>query len=376
MSTPVRLFICILLALALCSLMPGASCLGPGVKAYVPSQLNVTANTLPFSYNGSFMVFNDGNRDGVYIIRVSVDDPSAINWVNVSEPAFTLRPGESKLVYFSFNVTSDVSLPGEHEFIFTPTLLTTNVEPYFDQFAKYLSTSDAFRFRLTLPGNAAAASSGATSGVPVVFLNDTNRTNLAQYSVVDNNTVVTLLDRAVKLNVQSGAIVGQPVAVSTSIFEGLSNIGVSLMAVSPDGSVYPINSGNYSFDRVGLWGVMVLMGDDIILGRTVDVTAEKSPLAGLDVGTILALVSLLALLSVVPVWLMAPRQRMKDPYEDIIFRAGVIKKYITRFDQARLKRAVQLLWNEYSDLVAKGAQGRKDDALKAINELNTLVYME
>ncbi len=227
-----------------------------------------------------------------------------------------------------------------------------------------------------MPGNATAASSGTTSGVPVVFLNGTNRTNLVQYSVPENNTVVTLLDRAIKLNVPSSAIVGQTVPVSISTFEGLSSTGISLMAVSPDGNVYPIESGNYSFDRVGLWGVMVLTGDEIVLGKAVDVTAEKSLLEGLDIGTILAGISLLVLLAVVPIWLMAPRQRIEDPYEDVIFKADVIKKYITRFDQARLKRAVQLLWDEYSGLVSKGAEGRKDEALKAINELNTLVYME
>ena len=96
------------------------------------------------------MVYNDGYRDGVYATAVGVDEPSSINWLNLSEPVFTLRPGQSKLVYFTFNVTSEAALSGEHDFIFTPTLLTTSVEPYLDTFANYVSSVDSFRFRLNV----------------------------------------------------------------------------------------------------------------------------------------------------------------------------------------------------------------------------------
>jgi len=372
MSRPVKLIACSLLALALLSLLSQAYCAGIGVKAYVPTQRSATVEGLPFTYNGSFIGYNDGYREGVYIIRVGVTELSSINWLNLSEPVFTLRPGQSKLVYFAFNVTDAEALPGEHEFIFTPTRLTTGVEPYLDTFANYISSADSFRFRLNISGQYAAAS----AGVPVVFRNDSS-TNFIQYSVLqDMNKVVTQLDRAIKLNVPDRAVAGEPVPVSISIFEGLSSRGISLMAVSPEGNVYPVSEGNYTFGSVGLWGVIVLVGDEIIIGRTVDVAPARSPLAGIDLGTALAGLSLLALLSMVPVWLMVPRKAVEDPYEDIVYKAYIIRKYIDKFDRDRLRRAVEMLNRDYEGLTARGARGKKARARKSIEELDTLVSLE
>ncbi len=372
MSRPVKVMVCSLLALALLSLLAQAQCAGTGVKAYVPTQRSAAVQDFPFTYNGSFMVYNDGYRDGVYVVRVGVTELSSINWLNLSEPLFTLRPGQSKLVYFTFNVTGREALPGEHEFIFTPALLATGVEPYLDTFANYISSADSFRFRLNVSGPYAAAS----AGVPVVFRDD-GRTNLIQYSVLqETGKVVTQLDRAIRLNVPDRAVAGEPVPVSISIFEGLSGRGISLMAVSPEGNVYPVNEGNYSFDSVGLWGVIVLVGDEIIIGRTVDVAPVRSPLAGIDPGTALAGLSLLALLSLVPIWLTAPRKAVEDPYDDIAYKAYVIRKYIDKFDRDRLQRAVEMLNREYEGLVSRGARGKKARARKSIEELNTLVSLD
>jgi hypothetical protein len=362
-----------MLALALASLIAPAYCYGSGVKAYVPTMRSADADTLPFLYNGSFIVYNDGYRDGVYIIRVGVTEPTSINWLNLSDSAFTLRPGQSKLVQFTFNVSAEQARPGEHEFIFTPTLLATSVEPYLNEFANYISSADSFRFRLNVTGIEPASS----EGTPIVFVPG-NRTNFVQYSVLqDTNNVVTQLDRAIKLNLPEKAVVGENVPVTTSIFEGLSKRGISLLVVSPEGPVYPISEGNFTFNSIGLWGVIVMVGDEMIIGKAVDVTAVQSPLSGIDAGTVLAGLSLLVLLSVVPIWLMAPGMTKKeDPYDDIIYKAYIIKKYVDRFDKDRLQRAVQMLWDEYSELVAQGARGKKDKALADINELNTLAFME
>ncbi|BAI61095.1 conserved hypothetical protein [Methanocella paludicola SANAE] len=363
-----KLIFCVLLALALASQMISASCFGTGVRAYVPTVRSADAATFPFIYNGSFMVYNDGYRDGVYIIRVGVTEPTSIEWLNLSESVFTLRPGESKLVYFSLNVTNETARPGEQEFIFTPTLLATNVEPYLDDFANYISSADSFRFRLNVTGVAAASS----EGTPVVFVQN-NQTNFVQYSVLeDMNKVVTLLDRAIKLNVQDKALVGEPVPVSISIFQGLSSRGISLLAVSPEGSLHPISEGNVTFDRRGLWGVIVMVGDEMVLGKTVNVSAARSPLAGIDAGTILAGLSLLILLTVVPLWTLTSGRQVVDPYDDIIYRAYIIRKYMGRFDAERLRRAVRMLKDEYDGLVAKGARGKRKKAKKDIDELETL----
>ena len=102
----------------------------------------------------------------------------------------------------------------------------------------------------------------------------------------------------------------------------------------------------------------------------------QSPLAGIDAGTILAGLSLLVLLSVVPLWLAAPRKAVADPYEDIVYKAYVIRKYIDKFDRYRLKRAVEMLNREYEGLVARNARGKKVKARKSLEELNTLAALD
>lgn len=371
MSRGRKLVVCIILLLAIASQAMPSLCYGAGVRAYVPTTRSADAINLPFSYNGSFVVYNDGYRNGVYIIRVGVTEPTSINWLNLSESVFTLKPGQSKLVSFSFNVTNETARPGEQEFIFTPTLLATNVEPYLDDFANYISSADSFRFKLNVTG----VPSVSSAGTPIVFV-QSNKTNFVQYSVLqDMNKVVTQLDRAIKLNIQDKAVVGESVPVSTTIFEGLSNRGISLLAVSPDGAVYPINEGNVTFDHIGLWGVIVLIGDEMILGKTVEITPVQSPLTGIDGSTILAGLSLLILLSIVPLWTVVPHKQAPDPYEDIIYRAHVIRKYIDRFDAARLRRAVKMLRDDYDGLIEQGVRGKSITAKKAIEELGTLAEM-
>jgi hypothetical protein len=349
----------------------------------VPSTTTFVVDSLPFIYNGSFVVHNDGYRDGVYIIRVSVSEPAAINWLDLSESAFTLRPGESRLINFNINVSPEEAVPGEIDYVIMPTLLNTNVEPYLDDFASYLSRTDPFTLKLVLPGSLLVSTySGIPPGTPVVFYED-NRSNLQQYSVlVSNDTILTQLDRAVKLNTPEQATVGTPVSFNVSIFEGLSDRGLSMMAVSPNGTLYRMANGTFTFDREGLWGIMVLVGDEFLLGKPVNVISAGAA-AGLlaipDTGTILAAASLLVLLAVVPIWILAGRQMRaeeKDPYSDILFKTYVVRKYITQFDKSRLERVVQVLKNEYYDLVARGAKGKKDEAKSSIDELGTLANLE
>lgn len=384
MYRPVKTLTLVLLLLALLSASLPAYCYGSGVRAYMPSQTTFTVDSLPYVYNGSFVVYNDGYRDGVYIIRVSVSEPAAINWLDLSESAFTLKPGESRLINFNINVSPEEAIPGEIDYVIMPTLLNTNVEPYLDDFASYLSRTDPFTLKLVLPGSLLVSTyAGIPPGTPVVFYEGNNRSNLQQYSVlVSNDTILTQLDRAIKLNVPDQAAVGTPTSLNVSIFEGLSDRGISLMAVSPNGTLYRVANGTFTFDREGLWGIMALVGDEFLLGKPVNVISAGAA-AGLlaipDTGTILAAASLLVLLAVVPIWILSGRQiraEEKDPYSDILFKTYVVRKYINQFDKSRLERVVQVLKNEYYDLVARGAKGKKDEAKSSIEELGTLASLE
>lgn len=374
---PCRLYIVIsaVIFLTLPVIMPVEVVAGTGVKVYMPPYGGwATVESLPFSYNGSFVVYNDGHNDGVYIVRVAVDDQAAISWLNMSPSVFVLSPGESKRINFSIDVQG---VTGTRNYIFMPTRLTQKVEPYMDPFAKYISPMDAFRFTLVAPEGPVVNDSYI--GILVNFEGDTGRVNLAQSSIVADSNVVTEIDRAIRLNVPGQATTGEPVPVSVSIFEGLSKTGITLMVVSPDGILYPVEGDNFTFTREGKWGVLVLVGEEVLMGRPVSVTRPAVMLKVPDIELLFVSLALLLLMALVPVWLFKGNQiwrTREDPYYSIIYKAGIVKKYIDRFDKVRLKAALDMLRNEYDGLSSRGARGRKDEARYAIEELSTLSDLE
>lgn len=352
---------------------------GTGIRVYMPNIESVTAGPLPYTYNGSFMVENDGYTDGVYIVRVAVDVPDTISWVNLSKSAFVLKPDESTMVEFSIKVTPEKARPGTIDFIFTPALLPSKVEPYMDPFAKYILYFDRYKLSMTIP-ESNFSTLNETPGKPVIFTDNTSRSDLAQSTfVVGNDTIVTEIDRAIKIDMPGTVTAGQPVPAGISVFENKGAEGIRLMVVSPEGTLYPIENDTFTFDHEGKWGVMALVGEEFILGQPVTVIAPGGLLGSIDLGTGLALLSLLLLLAVIPAWMLLPKKavvRRPDPYDDLLFKTYVVKKNINRFDTSRLKRVVAILSEEYQDLLKRGVAGKKDEAYTSILELSTLADIE
>jgi hypothetical protein len=354
-----------------------AQAAGSGVKIYAPAESYISADTLPYTYNSSFVVINDGQQDGVYVVRVSVDDPAAIPWINVTPAAFVLSPGESRLVNFSFNITAEQAKTGKYNIIFTPTLLPRTVEPYLDTFAQYVSTVDHYNMTLLVPPiNGFAAAGTAGVGMPVVFTEEPGRVNLVQYSQpLSGNREVVEIDRAIRINSPAEATVGESVPLSLSVFEGLTNRGIDLIAVSPDGIFYPVTSENFTFSQVGKWGIIASAGDQMLLGKPVTIGKGGAQLVMPGMDTILAAIAFILLLSIIPIWLFT-RKSGKDPYKDITFKAYVIRKYIDQFDPDRLKRAVGTIEDEYYNLISSNAPGDREEARASIDELRTLTRLE
>ena len=351
---------------------------GSGLKAYVPADSLVEADMLPYVYNGTFIVFNDGQQDGVYVIRVSVDDPVAISWINVTPVAFVLAPGESKLVRFDINISAEQAKSGEFHLIFTPTLLPRNVEPYLETFAQYVAVVDHYNLTLRVPpqNNYTAASTEIVGSTPVYFIEDPARVNLVQYSqALEGNKDIVEIDRAIRLNAPANATVGEPVPLSISVFEGLSNRGIDLIAVSPDGIFYPVTSDNFTFDQEGKWGIIASIGDLMLLGKPIAVSKGGANLTMPGIDTILASIAFILLLSLVPLWVLT-RDKTADPYRDITFKTYVIRKYIDHFDSDRLKRAVGLVEDEYYNLVSSDIPGDREQARASLDELKTLTRLE
>ncbi len=354
-----------------------ASSAGTGIKVYAPSVSSVRVDSLPFSYNGSFIVMNDGWLEAVYVVRIAVDDPAAITWVNVSPSGFTLAPGETRLVAFSLNISADQAVAGTYHFIFMPARLPAEVAPYPDTFYNYVSEVDSYNFTVEIPADMTMTSLSSTGQRPIVFAEETGLLNLIQYSQpTGNGRSVVPIDRAVKIDVPSGVPVNQPVNISLTVFQSLSSRGIELMAISPEGVFYPVTGDNFTFDRTGLWGVIALLGDEILLGKPVDVTQGGVQLVMPGIGTILAAIALLLLLAIVPIWLSGRGTVKADPYEDIAFKAYVVRKYIGQFDRPRLLRAVSQLREEYDSLVARRVSGNREKALTSLKELEILSRLE
>lgn len=346
---------------------------GTGVKVFMPSETSVAVEQLPLHYDGSFIVQNDGLLEGVYVIKVAVDDPAAITWINVTPSGFVLAPGETRQVSFRINVDEGEAVFGTYRIMFLPSLLPRNVEPYMDTFANYVSEVGRFNFTVDITGLPEMPFEvNESAGTPVTFSDDKSRVNLIQYvSPESGNRVVTEIDRAIRIDAPPATEISKPVNLSVSVYQGLSTRDIELMAISPEGIFYPIENENFTFDRAGRWGVIALIGDLVLLGKPIDVSEASFKLVMPGLGTIFAAISLLLLLSLVPIWLMG-RAPGGDPYEEVAYRAYVIKKYIDKFDTMRLHRAVHQLKEEYEDLRARKIRGHREAARAALEELETL----
>jgi hypothetical protein len=259
-----------------------------------------------------------------------------------------------------------------------PSLLPQNVEPYLDDFANYVSEVGRYNFTVQITGfQEMPFAVNVSARTPVSFAEEDSRFNLVQFVNPEReNRVVTQIDRAIRINVPPEAETGKPVNVSVSVFEDLSSRDISLMAIAPDGIFYPIESEMITFDRAGRWGVIALIGDVVLLGKPVDVSEGglKLTMPGLD--TILPALALLLILSLVPIWLMGSGSGKSDPYEEVAYKAYVIRKYIDQFDPPRLQVAVSQLKEEYDGLVARNFKGNREAASAALQELETLASLE
>jgi division protein CdvB (Snf7/Vps24/ESCRT-III family) len=65
-----------------------------------------------------------------------------------------------------------------------------------------------------------------------------------------------------------------------------------------------------------------------------------------------------------------------DPYQEVAYKAYVIKKYIDQFDKLRLRLAVSQLKEEYDSLVARNVKGDREAASAGLRELETLAGLE
>jgi hypothetical protein len=345
---------------------------GTGVKVFMPSETSVSIEQLPLHYDGSFIVQNDGLLEGVYVVKVAVDDPAAITWINVTPSGFVLAPGETRQVNFSINIPEGEAQFGTYHIMFLPSLLPRNVEPHLDDFANYVSEVGHFNFTVDITGlQEVSYGVDESGGNEVTFSDDKSRVNLVQYVTPESgNRVVTEIDRAIRINMPTAAEIDKPVNLSVSVYQGLSARDIELMAISPEGIFYPVEDENFTFDRAGRWGVIALIGDLVLLGKPIDLSEGGFRLVMPGLGTIFAAISLLLLLSLVPIWFMG--QAPGDPYEEVAFRAYVIKKYIEKFDTMRLRRAVYQLKEEYDDLRARKVKGHREAARAALEELETL----
>jgi len=369
-----------LVIISLTLVVPSCYAVGPGVTVYAPSVSSLRVDRVPFTYNGSFVVQNNGHEENVYVCRASVDDPRAITWINTTPAGFVLSPGETKLVNFTINISGQKPAPGAYHFIFKPTRLPRNVEPYINKFARYISQADHYNLTIEVPGEGGSAESDdQMAEIPVVFDQPTYKVNLVQYAAPDeNNTEMIEINRAIRINAPSSAYVGDQVPLSVSVFEGLNNRDIDLVVMSPDGTFYPVQGSNFTFTQEGRWGVLTMIGDQILLGKPLTISRNSGlqlVMPGMD-AILLSVITLLLFASIVPIWLVIRGRRKQDNYKDIEFKAYIVRKYIDQFDAGQLKRAIALIEEEYNDLLDRNISGDRERARASIEELKTLSLLE
>ena len=243
----------------------------PGLGLATPAVSSVTIDGFPFTYKSSFRVYNTGDEESIFVIRVVVPYRDINEWVSVDTPIFSLKPQENRVVHF--NVTADEGYTGSYEILFLPTLLPSK-EMDLGGMVVYLGLSGLFRFTVVVPEDVGNLSLGERPPEPEEEEVEEDLTRqIGEVEDSEGGVVAVPLGVVISLELPSREVYKYRVYdVSVSFVGGGEPVGLGFVFVSPSEKQFrcPMTS-SFIFDELGEWVVLVVIEDQMILGKTITV---------------------------------------------------------------------------------------------------------
>ncbi len=247
-----------------------------GIALSSPDIELLTVTKFPYYYENQFRVYNTGDEEGFFTLEVKAESPDVEEWVTYDLDTFALGPEESTDVLFFIDVYDAYS--GDYQIEIIAKTLPVDLETVFDGIGAngFISLAQSFIIDITVPdGNLYERPDVTDTTTPEI---PEEVEDVAEEIVAnDEGVVVKDVGRPISLDIPSKAVEGEEVELSASFIGGGEPFGMGLTLVSPFGESYELSrTAIFTFDEVGTWSVMVVIDDEVIVGKSVKVEAGKS----------------------------------------------------------------------------------------------------
>ena len=244
----------------------------------------VTVQGFPFHYENKFRVYNRGDADSVFTVDVLTVCQDVRDWISFDKKVFVLKPNESTQVTFFMDAKE--GFIGDCEVIIRP-LMLPEAETLLNGAAAsqraYIKTGVDMRFILNVPDAVGMASLGKRPAPKDKVAADqkaSDKKAVEETLSSETGVLKTRLDKPLSVEIPSTAVVGQPCALSVSFIGGGEPEEMGLSLTSPSGINYRLpKTASFTFDEKGKWAVLVVIGNEVILGKTVNVLPSQNSLS-------------------------------------------------------------------------------------------------
>ncbi|MBN1785938.1 MAG: hypothetical protein JW825_02960 [Candidatus Methanofastidiosa archaeon] len=234
----------------------------------------------PFHENFKFTVYNTGDRDALFTIKVLGEYSDVVSWIMVEPRMLSLKRGEYREVKCSIDAEEGY---GGH---YNAKVMVSGYDDVLLEEANISGTSSCILacgsicVSIEVTNKAGEDSRGLVH--PPEEANDENGPLFQDVMEnLEDSSSGIVLNKAygpLFLDVPENIMVGEMVALNAG-YVGQDDTGdIGVMLISPDGSTHYLEpSGVFSFDVEGIWGIMVLEGETPIIGKSISVEGEKPP---------------------------------------------------------------------------------------------------
>ena len=240
----------------------------------------ITIDKFPFHYENKFRVYNQGDRDSVFAIDVITQYSDVKEWLSFDKKVFVLKPNESTQV--RFNIDAQEGHTGSYDVILRPLLLpegVTEIASGRGMQRAYIKTGIDFQITIIVPEEVGLASLGER---PALKAPETQEgASLKKEAVeetlkAEKGVVKVHLDKPLSLDIPSEAVAGKEVKLSASFIGGGEPDEMGLLITSPSGKTFHLpRTTSFTFDEVGKWAVLVMIADNVVVGKAVNVNPPE-----------------------------------------------------------------------------------------------------
>ena len=243
-----------------------------GLGLATPVESSTTVDAFPFTYAGSFRVYNTGDEDGIIVIKIIIPYSDINDWITIDKSTFALKAQENRVVYF--NITANEGYIGTYNIIFQPTLLPSKVSEVATWV--YLGISNTFNFTVVVPPEVGTLSLGERPPGPKEELTTTDFTRQLE-GVNETGVIVETFGKTIILNVPSDNVkVNMLYGISVSFLGGGEPVGLGFLFASPSGTqIRCAAHDSITFNEPGEWIFLVLVEDQMILGKAMVVSSAS-----------------------------------------------------------------------------------------------------